>query len=166
MPTRPTEMKTPMKFLLPCFLVIAMVLTGCLFRPMESSGATGSTTIRNTTPDAIRRAAVPVFARHGYTERSSRSPRSLTFERPAGKLGEFMFGSFSQTTTFRVVIQLVPLAESRDIRLIPSIYRVNRAGVAGFETDTRMLGMWSGQLRPILREIDERASGAALRSAQ
>jgi len=129
---------------------------------MENSGATGSTTIRNTTPEAIRSAAIPVFARHGYAERRSRFPQSLTFERPAGKLGEFLFGSFSQTTTFRVVLQLVPLTKSRDFRIIPGIYRVNSAGIAGFERDTRMLGMWSNQLRPILREIDERASGAAL----
>ena len=155
-----------MKRFLPlsCCLALVFLLAGCLFRPMEKSGATGSTTIRNTTPEAIRRAAVPVFDRHGYTEGRSRFPQSLTFERPAGKLGEFMFGSFSQTTTFRVVLQLVPLAGSRDFRIIPSISRVNSAGVAGFERDTRMLGMWSGQLRPILREIDERASGAALRN--
>ncbi len=143
--------------------VLAFLLAGCLFRPVAQSGASGSTTIRNTTPEAIRRAAIPVFARYGYTERRSRFPQSLTFERPAGKLGEFMFGSFSQTTTFRVVVQLVPLPESRDIRLVPSIFRVNNAGVAGFESDTRMLGMWSGQLRPIFSEIDERAAGAALR---
>jgi len=155
-----------MKRLVPlcCILGLALLLAGCLFRPVSKSGPTGSTTIRNTTPEAIRRAAITVFAHHGYTERRSRFPQSLTFERPAGKLGEFMFGSFSQTTTFRVVIQLVPLPESRDIRMTPSIYRVNNAGVAGFESDTRMLGMWSGQLRPIFTEIDERAAGAALRS--
>ncbi|MEI8311417.1 MAG: hypothetical protein WCH98_11735 [Verrucomicrobiota bacterium] len=155
-----------MKRLLPLFCCLSLVflLAGCLFRPMENSGATGSTTIRNTTPEAIRRAAIPVFARHGYTEGRSRFPRSLAFERPAGKLGEFLFGSFGQTTTFRVVLQLVPLSESRDFRIVPTISRVNRAGVVGFETDTRMLGMWSNQLRPILREIDERASGAALRN--
>lgn len=150
-------------FSISCAAVMAMAFAGCLFRPMESSGATGSTTVRDTTPEAIRRAAVPVFARHGYAERGSRFPSSLTFERPAGKVGEFFFGSFSQTTTFRVVLQLVPLAESRDIRIIPGIYRVNRTGVAGFESDTRMLGMWSSQMRPIFREIDERATGAASR---
>jgi len=155
-----------MNRLLPVFasLAAAFLLAGCLFRPLADSGATGSTTIRNTTPDAIRRAAVPVFARHGYTERPGRFPRSLTFERPSGKLGEFMFGSMTQTTTFRVVLHLVPLPESRDIRINPAIFRVNNAGITGFEHDTRMLGMWSGQLRPIFREIDERAAGAALRS--
>jgi hypothetical protein len=143
-------------------LAIVCLLTGCLFRPLADSGATGSVTIANTTPDAVRRAAVPVFARHGYIERRSRSPQSLTFERPAGKLGEFAFGSMTQTTSFRVVLQMVPLPGSRDIRIVPSIFRVNNSGVTGFESDTRMLGIWSTQLRPILREIDGRAAGAVL----
>jgi len=37
---------------------------------------------------------------------------------------------------------------------------VSDAGEAGFEDDTQMLGMWSGQFGPLLQQIRAQAAGA------
>ncbi len=133
---------------------------GCLASPVDRAGGPGSITIKNTNPSAIRDAAIPAFARSGYTLSRSSFPQSLSFDRPAGRTGELMFGSFGQTTTIRVRLQLVPLVGTDDIRIMTQVYRVNNAGVAGFERDTAMMRSWAAQFKPILRQIQSEAANA------
>lgn len=139
---------------------IPLILTGCLTSPVERSGGPGSITVNNTNAEAIRRAANDVFPRYGYTVARGDFPRSLSFERPAGRMGEIMFGSFNQTTTFRVRVQLNPIPGTNDIRLTTQVYRVNNANRAGFERENAMLRSWSSQFNSILRDIRSRAENA------
>jgi hypothetical protein len=65
-----------------------------------------------------------------------------------------------RTTSFRVRVQLIQLPGTNDFRLIPEVDRVNNANVAGFEDSVRMMNVWSGQFKPIMRQIKEQASNA------
>ena len=60
-------MKTYVSLTLLAALVGAVALGGCLTSPVARSGGPGSITVANTTPAAIRTAAVAVFPRYGYT---------------------------------------------------------------------------------------------------
>ena len=70
-----------------------------------------------------------------------------------------MFGSYGRTTTFRVRVEIRPIPGTSDFRLVPDVSRVSNASMAGFERDTRMMGFWAGQFRPIMREIQSEAGG-------
>lgn len=139
---------------------LSFLFFGCLASSVDRSGGPGSITIKNTNPSAIREAAVPAFARSGYTLSRSSFPQSLSFDRPAGRTGELMFGSFGQTTTIRVRLQLVPLVGTNDFRVMTQVLRVNNAGQAGFERDTPMMRSWAAQFKPILRQIQSEAANA------
>ena len=139
----------------------ALLLAGCLASPVERSGSPGSITIPNTNPAAVAEAARGVLARYGYTPGPSAPPRRITFERASGRTGEIMFGSPVSNTAIRVRLDLVPIAGTRDIRVMPSVSRVRNAGRAGFEDETGMLlRSWSAQFRPALREIKARSANA------
>ena len=140
----------------------AILLGGCLASPVERSGSPGSITVPNTNPAAVAAAARAVFARYGYAPGPSALPRHISFERAAGRTGEIMFGSpVHNNTAIRVRLDLVPIAGTRDIRVMPSVSRVRNAGRAGFEDETGMLlRSWSAQFRPALREIKARSANA------
>jgi hypothetical protein len=87
-------------------------------------------------------------------------PLTISFDKPAGKLGELMYGSYGTTTTVRVKLSLVPIPGTNDYWLKPSVFRVSDAGEAGFEDSTKMLGLWSGEFKPLLRQIQAQAAGA------
>lgn len=70
-----------------------------------------------------------------------------------------MFGSYGRSTSFRVRLQISPIPGTKDFRVSPRVLRVNNAGEAGFESDTKMMGFWSSQFRPIMREISDQAAG-------
>ncbi len=139
---------------------IALLLAGCLATPVERSGGPGSITVPNTNPHAIFHAAQPVFASYGYTSVRSDFPRSISFERPAGRLGEIAFGGPMQTTSFRVSLDMVRIPGTNDFRLRTQVERVNNANVAGFESSTKMLRLWSSQFNSILRKIKAEAANA------
>lgn len=139
---------------------LLLLLAGCLATPVERTGGPGSITIFNTNPQAVFRTATSVFAAYGYTPGRRNSPTSFSFERPAGRLGELAFGSHMQTTTFRVNVQLVQIPGTNNIRLMASVARVNNANVAGFESSTQMMRVWSGQFKPILRKIQAGSENA------
>lgn len=141
----------------PASLLLAIVLTGCLTTPVSSSGGI---TVQNTNPSAIIGAAQSVFAQSGYSVSAVHYPDSISFDKPAGKLGELMYGSYGETTTIRVKLSLTPIPGTNDYRLGSSVFRVSDAGEEGFEDSTKMLGVWSAEFKPLLREIQAQAAGA------
>ncbi len=84
----------------------------------------------------------------------------MSFQRPAGRVGEAMFGGFNQTTFFRVRIQLTPISGTNDFRLTTQVYRVTNADQPGFARETAMLRSWSSQFNSILRDIRSQAENA------
>ncbi|MBE2203248.1 MAG: hypothetical protein IAE94_02750 [Chthoniobacterales bacterium] len=136
------------------------LLAGCLATPVERTGGPGSITVPNTNPQAIVRAAQTVFPGYGYSLSQSNFPTSISFDRPAGRMGTLAFGGWMDTTSIRVRLEMVPISGSNDFRLRTQVYRVNNAGVAGFERDTRMLRVWSAQFNAILRQIKADAANA------
>lgn len=143
-----------------CLFLVAASLTGCLVSPVENSGGPGATTVKNSNPTTIFAVSREVFARYGYRPGPSNFPNFMAFGRPAGTAGELAFGSTMRSTDFRVQIQVLRIPGSNDFRLIPRVSRVNSAGRPGFERETQMLRTWNHQLRPLMREIRNRAKNA------
>lgn len=143
-----------------CLVGLIALFSGCLASPVAQSGGPGATTIPNSNAGAIAAAARTVFANYGYTLGPGNFPNSISFERPAGSFGQLMFGSYGQSTTFRVRLQIHSIPGTSDFRVVPRVSRVNNAGEAGFESDTNMMRFWSGQFNSIMRDIRKRASNA------
>jgi hypothetical protein len=139
-------------------LGLIFLLAGCLVSPIERSGGPGSITIPDTNLSAILSAAKAVFARYGYAPGPGNQISSISFDQPAGSFGQLMFGSYGRTTTFRVRLQIVPLPDAGDFRLIPRVSRVSNTNRAGFEDEVQMTRFWSGQFRSILRDIKTAAA--------
>jgi hypothetical protein len=142
------------------FLLLSFVFTGCMTTQTSSSGGMGGITVQNTNASAIIAAAKTVFARSGYSMSSVEYPTAISFDKLAGRLGELMYSSYGVTTTIRVKLSLVPIPGTNDYRLKASVFRVSDAGEAGFEESTKMLGLWSGELKPLLRQVQSQAAGA------
>lgn len=143
--------------------VAVLALAGCLASPVERSGGPGSVTIPDTNPSAIRAAAVRAFARYGYEPGPSGFPRWITFQRPAGRTGNAAFGGPFGDAAIRVRLDLAPVPGTRDIRVMPAVYRVTNASRSRFERETPMSRMWSGQFRSALQEIKRTSAGAGPR---
>lgn len=139
---------------------LVFLLGGCLTTPVGKTGGPGSITVQNSNPFAILNAAQTVFAESGYSGGPGNFPESISFEKPAGAMGKLFYGSYGNTTTIRVKISMVQIPGTNDYRLVPHVSRVTDAGQAGFEDDQRMLGMWSGQFKPLLRKVAAQAGGA------
>lgn len=142
---------------------LCLLLAGCLASPVERSGSPGAVTIPDTNPRAITAAARQVFARYGYVPGPSGFPRWVSYERPAGRTGEIMFGGPFGDTAFRVRLDMVPIPGTRDIRVLPSVRRVSNAGRPGFQRETGMMRMWTTQFRSALRDIRDLAAHAGSR---
>lgn len=152
-------MKRPALFVALAMGLLAL-LTGCLTTPVERSGGPGSLTVPNSNAASIRTAAQTVFARYGYTQVGGGSPQALSFQRPAGRFGELMFGSHGQQTHFRVDLGILPIPGTNDFRLTTQVNRVNSANRPGFERETQMMRSWSAQFNSILRDIRSKAADA------
>ncbi len=119
-------------------------------------------TIPNSNPRAIRAAAVSAFAIDGYRLVVDDSPRSLSFDRPLTPAEEVLFGSHTRSTTIRVRVDLVPVPQTTDFRLIPQVSRT--ASTRAAQRETPMLtGRWATQIRPILLEVRRMAANAGRR---
>ncbi len=130
-----------------------LLMAGCLVSPVERSGGPGSITIPNTNVRAVANASRDAFARHGFRPGPSSLPAWISFERPAGRTGQIMFGPVGNTA-MRVRLTLVQIPGSHDIRVVPRVSSVRNAGRPGFEDETPMLlRSWAAQLRPVLREV-------------
>lgn len=149
------------RLFLPCTaLAMILLLGGCMTTPVAQSGGRNAVTVPNSNPSAIAAAARTVFARYGYAPGPGNFPASISFDRPAGNFGHLMFGSYGRSTTFRVRLQIIPLPGTQDFRLVPRVSRVGNARMAGFEDEVPMTSFWSGQFRPILRDIKTAAADA------
>ena len=141
-------------------LGLVVLLSGCLATPVAKSGGPGSITIQNTNAFAIGAAAQTVFPGYGYTSGPALLPDTISFDRPAGRTGELMYGSYNNPTTFRVRLRMVPITGTRDIRVTTQVFRVSNAGRSGFEQEVPMMRAWSGQFNAILRQIQSIAENA------
>lgn len=142
-------------------LAIFTALAGCLTTPVAKSGGSGAGTVVNSNPSAIIAAATSVFAEYGYTLGPVDYPNSVSFDKPAGTFGKLMYGSYGVTTTVRVKLSMIPLpGTNANYRLSTQVSRVSDAGEAGFEDSQRMLGLWSAEFKPLVRQIITRASNA------
>ena len=83
-------------------LLLCFIVTGCLTKSTSNSGGIGGTKVQSTNPSAIIAAARTVFAQSGYTIGGVDYPSTISFDKPAGKLGELIYGSYGVTTTVRV----------------------------------------------------------------
>ncbi|HEY8899719.1 MAG TPA: hypothetical protein VIM61_04855 [Chthoniobacterales bacterium] len=141
-------------------LALAFLLTGCLATPVANSGGPGSVTVTNTNVNAIIDAANNVFPNYGYSVGPASYPDSVSYDKPAGAFGKLLYGSYGVTTTVRVKLVMTPLPGTNNFRLGTRVSRVSNAGEAGFEDSQKMLGLWSGEFGPILRQISSQAGGA------
>ena len=121
------------------------------------SGGIGAVTVKNTSPDAVINAAETVFAGRGYTLSDSNYPTSVSFDKPAGGFGNIMWGSYGNPQTIRVKIRMVQVPMTPDIRLEPSVYSVSGAGLAGFDDAHPLMGVWSAEFAPMLKQIAQMA---------
>lgn len=141
-------------------LTVAVCLAGCMTTPVAKTGGLGSVTVQNTNPSAILAAAQPVFTNAGYSPAAGDFPNSIAFEKPAGAFGNLMYGSYGVTTTIRCTVSMTQIPGTNDYRLSPRVSRVSDAGEAGFEDNQRMLGVWSGEFGPLLRQVQQQAANA------
>jgi hypothetical protein len=136
-----------------------VLLSGCLATKVDNSGGGGAFTATNTNVNAIIDAAGTIFPQYGYSTGPVDYPNSISFDKPAGAFGKLMYGSYGVTTTMRAKLVITPLG-GNNYRLSTRVARVSDAGEAGFEDTTKMVGLWSGEFNPLLRQIVAKASGA------
>jgi hypothetical protein len=138
---------------------LVILLAGCLATPVDNSGGIGAVTVPNTNVTALISAAQTVFAQYGYTPGPMSYPDSISFDKPAGTFGKVLYGSYGTTTSVRVKLTMTQLT-GNDYRLGTRVSRVTDAGEAGFESNRKMLGLWSGQFGPLLQKIKAQAANA------
>lgn len=139
---------------------LTLALTGCLVSPVGGSGGIGATTVTNSNPMAIINAANEVFAGAGYSMGPANYPDSVSFDKPAGAFGRAMYGSYGETTSYRATLQIVNLPATNNYRIGVKVSRVSDAGEAGFEDSVPMMGIWSAEFAPLLKQIRQMASDA------
>lgn len=148
------------KLLLPLLAIVAL-LSGCLTAPVADSGNPGAVTVPNTNPSAIVSAAQAVFPNYGYSTGPVNYPDSISFDKPSGAFGKILYGSYGTTTTVRVKLKMVQISSiTNDYRISTSVSRVTDAGEAGFESSTKMMGLWSAEFGPLLKQISAQAANA------
>jgi hypothetical protein len=148
------------KRLFPFLAICALILfAGCLAVPNTKSGGPGSVVVPNTNPTAIFAAANDVFPQYGYSSGTVNYPASISFDKASGAFGKILYGSYGTTTSVRVRLFLVPLS-GNNYQLRTKVYRVTDAGEAGFEDSRAMLGLWSGEFKPLLQKISAEAANA------
>ena len=138
---------------------IFFVLAGCA-TPEEQSGVSGSTTVPDTNPEAIRHAAQPAFARYGYSPGRGTATQSLVFQRPAAQFAERLLGTPPSSANLTVRLQLSPLPHGNDFRLHIQVIRMDIRRPGGPSTDTQSVRLWKNQFESILREIQANAAHA------
>lgn len=139
---------------------LALLMTGCLTSPVESSGGMGSVTVINSNPSAIVAAAQAVFPQSGYQLSGSNFPNSISFDKGSNKFANVMWGSFGNPQTIRVRVNINQIPGTNNYRLAPRVFSVSSAGEAGFEDKRPLMGLWSSQFGPLLRQVAEQAGGA------
>jgi hypothetical protein len=141
-------------------IIATLLFSGCMTTPVAKTGGLGAVTVTNSNPLAITNAAQGVFAQYGYTPGPGEFPDWISFDKPAGGFGKLMYGSYGVTTTIRTRVNITQIPGTNDYRLSARPTVVSDAGEAGFEDSRRMMGLWSGQFGPLLKQVQAQASGA------
>ena len=135
-------------------------MSGCLVSPVSQSGGMGSVTVVNSNPNAIVAAAQSVFPQSGYQLSKSNYPVSISFDKASNQFANIMWGSYGNPQTIRVRVSINQIPGTNNYRLVPKVYSVSSAGEAGFEDKRPLMGLWSSQFGPLLRQVAEQAGGA------
>jgi len=149
-----------MKTSLLAVVALSLFLSGCLVSPVSQSGGMGSVTVVNSNPSAIVAAAQAVFPQSGYQLSKSNYPVSISFDKASNQFANIMWGSYGNPQTIRVRVSINQIPGTNNYRLVPKVYSVSSAGEAGFEDKRPLMGLWSSQFGPLLRQVAEQAGGA------
>ena len=149
-----------MKTSLLAVVALSLFLSGCLVSPVSQSGGMGSVTVVNSNPSAIVAAAQAVFPQSGYQLSKSNYPVSISFDKGSNQFANIMWGSYGNPQTIRVRVNINQIPGTNNYRLVPKVFSVSSAGEAGFEDKRPLMGLWSGQFGPLLRQVAEQAGGA------
>ena len=141
-------------------VVVPILLSGCLVSPVASSGGLGSVTVVNSNPNAIVAAAQTVFPQSGYQLAKSNFPYSIAFDKPSSRFANIMWGSYGNPQTIRVRVNINQIPGTNNYRLVPKVFSVSSAGEAGFEDQRPVMGLWSGEFGPLLKQVAAQAGGA------
>ena len=150
----------PMKTSLFGAVALSLVLSGCLVSPVSQSGGLGSVTVNNSNPNAIVAAAQAVFPQSGYQLSNSNYPYSISFDKASNRFANVMWGSYGDPQTIRVRVMINQIPGTNNYRLVPKVYSVSDAGEAGFEDKRPLMGLWSSQFGPLLKQVAAQAGGA------
>ena len=149
-----------MKTSLLAVVALSLFLSGCLVSPVSQSGGMGSVTVVNSNPSAIVAAAQTVFPQSGYHLATSNFPVSISFDKASNQFANIMWGSYGNPQTIRVRVSINQIPGTNNYRLVPKVYSVSSAGEAGFEDKRPLMGLWSSQFGPLLKQVAEQAGGA------
>ena len=133
---------------------------GCLVSPVARSGGLGSVTVTNSNPAAIVAAAQGVFAQSGYQIGPANFPDSVSFDKGTSCFANVMWGSYGNPQTIRVRVSISQVPGTNDYRLSPKVFSVSDAGEAGFDDARPLMGMWSAEFGPLLKQVASQAGGA------
>jgi len=139
---------------------VALLMSGCLVSPVSQSGGMGSVTVVNSNPNAIVAAAQAVFPQAGYQLATSNFPYSIAFDKPSSRFANIMWGSYGNPQTVRVRVNINQIPGTNNYRLAPKVFSVSSAGEAGFEDQRPVMGLWSGEFGPLLKQVAAQAGGA------
>jgi len=139
---------------------VCLCLSGCLVSPVSSSGGMGSVTVVNSNPAAIVAAAQTVFPQAGYGLGPADFPNSISFDKGSSQIANVMWGSYGNPQTIRVRVNILPIAGTGNYRLVPKVFSVSDAGEAGFDSERPLMGLWSGEFGPLLKQVASVAGGA------
>ncbi len=141
-------------------VVLPLLMSGCLVSPVSQSGGMGSVTVVNTNPNAIVAAAQTVFPQSGYHLGVSNFPYSISFDKASSRIANVMWGSYGDPQTIRVRVKINQIPGTNNYRLVPKVYTVSDAGETGFEDQRPLMGLWSGEFGPLLKQVAAQAGGA------
>ena len=149
-----------MKISLLAVVLLSVLVSGCLVSPVSQSGGMGSVTVVNSNPGAIVAAAQAVFPQSGYQLATSNFPYSISFDKASNRFANIMWGSYGNPQTIRVRVNINQIPGTNNYRLVPKVFSVSSAGEAGFEDQRPVMGLWSGEFGPLLKQVATQAGGA------
>jgi hypothetical protein len=141
-------------------VAVCFCVSGCLVSPVSTSGGIGSVTVVNSNPAAIVAAAQTVFPQAGYGLGPTDFPDSISFDKGSNRFANVMWGSYGNPQTIRVRVNILPIAGTANYRLVPKVFSVSDAGEAGFDSERPLMGLWSGEFGPLLKQVASVAGGA------
>lgn len=117
-------------------------------------------TVMNSNPGAIVAAAQTVFPGAGYQLGPANFPDSISFDKASSRFATVMWGSYGNPQTIRVRVNITQVPGTNNYRISPKVFSVSDAGEAGFDDARPLMGLWSGEFGPLLRQVAAQAGGA------